>query len=185
MKQSLYNSFKMTYNKERDYMFKFTHNVLLVLVFLFIATYASGESYKEKYKDITISSVKDLVSVYDGDTFKINIPKYPNIIGNNISIRVYGLDTPEKRTKCITEKEKALKAKDFTETFIKECLKKDTLVLRNIQRGKYFRIVAEVICKSPSKETSLTESLIKNDLGVMYLGGTKVKDWCSDTQIKQ
>jgi endonuclease YncB( thermonuclease family) len=47
------------------------------------------------------------------------------------------------------------------------------LELRNIQRGKYFRIVAEVYVDGKS----LTESLIAAGLGYRYHGGKK-KAWC-------
>jgi endonuclease YncB( thermonuclease family) len=43
-----------------------------------------------------------------------------------------------------------------------------------MQRGKYFRIVADVYADNQS----LADELIKNNLAVRYNGGTKVKDWC-------
>ena len=49
-----------------------------------------------------------------------------------------------------------------------------TIELRNIQRGKYFRIVADVYVDG----FSLADVLIQNKLVVRYDGGTKVKDWC-------
>ena len=36
------------------------------------------------------------------------------IVGEHISVRVLGIDTPELRGKCQTEKEQARKAKQFT-----------------------------------------------------------------------
>ena len=43
-----------------------------------------------------------------------------------------------------------------------------------MQKGKYFRIVADVYVDS----VSLADVLIKNNLAIKYDGGTKVKDWC-------
>jgi len=37
------------------------------------------------------------VSVYDGDTIKVNIANYPAINGEGISIRIRGIDAPEIR----------------------------------------------------------------------------------------
>ena len=44
--------------------------------------------------------------------------------------------------------------------------------LRNIERGKYFRILADVYVD----DRNLADILIKNNLAIYYDGGTK-KDW--------
>lgn len=46
--------------------------------------------------------------------------------------------------------------------------------LENMQRGKYFRIIADVYID----DESLTQSLIEAGLGIPYYGKTKAKDWC-------
>ena len=38
-----------------------------------------------------------LKSVYDGDTFKVDIPHWPKIISDNISVRIKEIDAPEMR----------------------------------------------------------------------------------------
>jgi len=43
-----------------------------------------------------------------------------------------------------------------------------------MQKGKYFRIVADVYANNKS----LADILIRNHLAVRYDGGTKIKDWC-------
>jgi micrococcal nuclease len=48
------------------------------------------------------------------------------------------------------------------------------IALENMQRGKYFRIVADVYVDGES----LSESLIRSGLGVTYHGKTKAKNWC-------
>ena len=49
------------------------------------------------YGTIEISNV---VRVYDGDTFFVNVDSWPDVIGRKIGIRVNGIDTPEIRGKC-------------------------------------------------------------------------------------
>ena len=61
---------------------------------------------KTSYQNIKASEV---VSVYDGDTIKVNIEGYPPIFGKAISIRIRGIDVPEIRGKCPIEKKKLLK----------------------------------------------------------------------------
>jgi len=63
-----------------------------------------------QYDTVTVSKV---ISVYDGDTFRVNIDSLPPIVGKNIAIRVNGVDTPEIRGKCQYEKDLALEARDF------------------------------------------------------------------------
>ncbi|WP_419782330.1 thermonuclease family protein [Malaciobacter marinus] len=124
---------------------------------------------KTNYGDVKVDEV---TSIYDGDTFRVNINKYPSIIGKKMAIRVNGIDTPEMRGKCKKEKTLARAAKKFTVNFLRTC-KKD-LYLKNMQRGKYFRVVADVYCGNKS----LTKELIKNNHAVEYHGGTKAKNWC-------
>jgi endonuclease YncB( thermonuclease family) len=64
---------------------------------------------KPQYGTVTVSKV---ISVYDGDTFRVNIDSLPPIVGKNIPIRV---DTPEMPGKCQYEKDLALEAKGFLE----------------------------------------------------------------------
>jgi len=49
-----------------------------------------------------------------------------------------------------------------------------TIELRNMQRGKYFRIVADVYADGQS----VGEGLVREGLAVVYDGGKKIKDWC-------
>ena len=107
---------------------------------------------------------------YDGDTITVNILDYPPIVGKNISIRVNGIDTPELRTKSDKEKQLARTAKRLVNGLLKNA---KTIELKNMQRGKYFRIVADVYYDGKN----LGDILIKNKLAVEYDGETKTKDW--------
>ena len=123
--------------------------------------------------DITYDSVSiaEVTSIYDGDTFRANIPDYPPIIGQHMGIRINGVDTPEMRGKCEQEKLLARKAKQYTVTKLRSA---KTIELYNMQRGKYFRIVADVYADGQS----VGEGLVREGLAVVYDGGKKVKDWC-------
>ncbi len=56
----------------------------------------------------------EVTSIYDGDTFRVNINSWPEVIGRRVPVRIAGIDTPEMRGKCQVEKELARKAKQFT-----------------------------------------------------------------------
>ena len=134
------------------------------ILFTFTATTFAGQNYGS----VVISEV---TSVYDGDTFRVNIPGFPELFGRNIGIRINGIDTPEIKGKCEQEKQLALEAKQFT----MEMLSKAKVVeLRNLQRGKYFRIVADIYADG----VNVGDALVNESLAVVYDGGKKVKDWC-------
>lgn len=109
----------------------------------------------------------------DGDTFEVSIPGLHPLIGKKVKIRVSGVDSPEiNRAKNACEKEKGRTAKKLVDNLLKRAKRID---LKNIERGKYFRIAADVLIDG----TSLKSYLIKNQLGVPYNGGKKTKvNWC-------
>jgi len=113
----------------------------------------------------------EYISNYDGDTIKFNLSQFHNIIGKNINVRVAGVDTPEIRGKCQKEKDLAKIAKRFVASKLKDAAE---IELLNMQRGKYFRIVADVMVNGKN----LADILIEEGLAVKYDGGTKTFDWC-------
>jgi len=109
--------------------------------------------------------------VYDGDTFRVDINSLSPIAGKNIPIRVNGVDTPEIRGKCPYEKKLAYMVKDFV---MNKLLKAKRVELKNIQRGKYFRIIADVFVDG----VSLEQELLDNGLAYKYSGKKKL-GWCN------
>jgi len=115
--------------------------------------------------------VSKVISVYDGDTFRVNIDSLPPIVGKNIRIRLNGLDTPEIQGKCQYEKDLALKARDFVRNKLANAKE---IKLTKLQRGKYFRVVADVYLDG----VSLEQELLENKLAYKYTGGKK-SSWCN------
>jgi len=118
-------------------------------------------SYAKSYGDIQGAVY---VRNYDGDTITFNLPDLHPIIGDKISIRVNGIDTPEIRGKCEKEKYDAQQTKEMVADILKDA---ETITLKNIERGKYFRIVADVFVDGES----LADELIEAGLAVPYDGG--------------
>lgn len=145
-----------------SYMIK---HFFLILILLLSSTTHAGKSYG----DILVSKV---ISVYDGDTFRANLNSGHPLISKNIRIRLNGIDTPELRSKCWKEKQRAKRARDYLSYRIKMS---DKVVLRNIQRGKYFRIVADVYLDGKN----INLEMIDKKLAYAYYKGRK-PDWCAD-----
>ena len=140
--------------------------ILLTLLLTLITTNISAKT--NNYGNATVAEV---TSIYDGDTFRANIIGFPTIVGEHMSIRINGIDTPELRGKCPEEKAQAKLAKQFT---VKHLRSAKRITLKNIKRGKYFRLIADVYVDG----INLAEQLIKNNHAVEYQGKTK-KNWCS------
>ena len=121
------------------------------------------------YGAVTVSRV---VSVYDADTFRVDIDDWPAVIGKNMSIRVLGVDAPEIRGKCAGEKERAIVARDFVRGLLAGA---DHIQLHNLKRGKYFRLLARVSVDGQD----LGELLISQGYAREY-GGRRRGGWCSD-----
>ena len=115
--------------------------------------------------------VSKVISVYDGDTFRVDIDSLPPIVGKNMPIRLNGVDTPEIRGKCQYEKDLALKARDFVRNKLANAKE---IKLTRLQRGKYFRVVADVYLDG----VSLEQELLENQLAYKYTGGKK-SSWCN------
>ena len=137
--------------------------LLLTLCFGFFSVQAAPE-----YGTVKVSKV---ISVYDGDTFRVDINSLPPIIGKNIAIRLNGIDTPEIRGKCQYEKDLAVKARDFVRNKLANAKE---IKLTKLQRGKYFRVVADVMIDG----VSLEKELLENKLAYKYTGAKK-SSWCN------
>ena len=140
-------------------------NKLLLLFICFLGIFSAQAA--PEYGTVIVSKV---ISVYDGDTFRVDIDSLPPIVGKNIPIRLNGVDTPEIRGKCEYEKDLAIKARDFVRNKLANAKE---IKLNNLQRGKYFMVVADVMVDG----VSLEQELLDNELAYKYTGGKK-SSWC-------
>ncbi|BBN59294.1 thermonuclease family protein [Hydrogenovibrio marinus] len=135
----------------------------MALMVISVGSFATEKTYGS-------AMVSEVTSIYDGDTFRVNINGWPAVVGHHIPIRLNGADTPEMRGKCQFEKDLARQAKQFTVSQLRSA---KVIELKNIMRGKYFRLVADVYVDGKS----LAEELLQRKLAVAYEGGTKT-NWC-------
>lgn len=131
-----------------------------IALLLLIATSSRAE---------TIDQVQ-VISVYDGDTFKVNIPGVPAILGKGIPVRVFGIDTPEMKSKVPCEQQLAKSAKALST----KLLTGQKVTLLNVRRDKYFRILADVMVNG----VLLRQELIDAGLAHSYFGRTKAPWKC-------
>lgn len=125
--------------------------------------------------DATTFRCVNYVRNYDADTITFDIPGVHPLIGKNISVRVRHIDTPEIKGKLPCEKDAARTAKRLIENLLKNAKRID---LENVDKDKYFRILADVIVDGKP----IKDILLKNNLAYAYEGETKQKlNWCNRT----
>jgi len=146
---------------------KLIRTICITLVVLLGSTGTSWGA-DSNYGDLTETQ---LIRVYDGDTFYVDIDGLHPVIGQNVPIRLRGVDTPEvgHRSKCGEEKILGNKAR----VFVEDRLTGAKIILLNIDRGKYFRIIADVTYDG----IDLATELLKAGHGRKYDGG-KRSGWC-------
>ena len=111
--------------------------------------------------------------VIDGDTVAYKADWLPDPLKKELSIRVFGVDTPEKgfRAKCPKEDEMGQAATAFTKKAVKDA-KKTKIVLYDWD--KYGgRVLGDVLLDGKS----LRDMLIKNNYAREYFGEAK-QSWC-------
>jgi micrococcal nuclease len=141
-------------------------NLIIILTLILQITPAHAKSFGNYVGAVYIRN-------YDGDTITFNLPGLHPIIGENISIRVNGIDTPEIKGKCGKEKYDAKQAKKMVADILKGA---EQVNIRNMERGKYFRIAADVIVDGES----LGAMLIRAGMAIRYDGGKKTHKWCEE-----
>ena len=137
---------------------------LMLTCVLFLASCAHISASQQK--DMANFDNVSLISVYDGDTFYVDIPSCDiDVFCKHISVRLRGVDCPEMKGGTAETKARAKQAKEFSERF----LKNGKILLYNCGRDKYFRL----LCDVNVNKRNLAQELIKNGYGIPYDGGTK------------
>lgn len=148
-----------------------------ILFCLFILAGACGSNNDVRYivcnHTAKILKCVEYVRNYDGDTITVNIPGLHPLIGKNIGIRVAGIDTPEIKGKTKCESLVALKAKVVVSDIMRNA---ESITLKNVKRGHYFRIVADVY----ADQRNVGDHLLRLGYAYKYNGGRKRTDidWC-------
>ena len=121
-----------------------------------------------------------LVKVVDGDTVDVDIDLGFGIWMRDERVRIMGIDTPESRTRDLTEKKFGLAAK----ARLIELLDGNDLVLKTQinkngedMKGKFGRILGDIMLfYTPlSSPMAVSEILIFEGHAVAYFGGNKDK----------
>ena len=120
-----------------------------------------------------------IVRVIDGDTVDGMIDLGFSV-HRKIRIRLYGINTPESRTKDLEEKERGLKAKDRLVEILEA--NNNEVLLKSHGLGKFGRCLGELFCFNRTESEWDTEGFIKKSINnqlieeghcVPYFGGKR------------
>ena len=139
------------------------HKILLASLLVCSTAFAADNIYSWKVDSVT-----------DGDTVKFKVDFLPPPLKPVLSVRVIGIDTPEKfpHSKCAEENALAMNATAYTKNLISTG--KDIKV-KLVKWDKYGgRVDADIIIDGKF----LSELLISSGNAREYHGGTK-KSWCT------
>jgi endonuclease YncB( thermonuclease family) len=142
--------------------------LLVIALVSLLPTLAVAQKQKE---GVTYDAV--LTRVIDGDTVAFQAPFLPEPLKKELSIRVYGVDTPEKgfRAKCPSEDQRGQAASEFTKNTIKTSTKRQVIIMDWDKYGG--RVLGDVLLDGQS----LRMMLISKGFAREYYGEAKTS-WC-------
>ena len=109
-----------------------------------------------------------IVKVVDGDTVDVDIDLGFGIWQKNERVRIMGIDTPESRTRDLTEKKYGKAAKQF---FVDWVAKYDSILVESTEKGKFGRILGTLY--DPEQKECFNELIIEAYHAVPYTGQSK------------
>ena len=114
-----------------------------------------------------------ITRVIDGDTVAFQAPFLPAPLKPELSIRVFGVDTPEKghRAQCPSEAQRGEAASAFTKQMIAASQQRQVVIMDWDKYGG--RVLGDVILNG----ISLRQQLIANGFAREYYGEAKTS-WC-------
>ena len=114
-----------------------------------------------------------ITRVIDGDTVAFQAPFLPPPLKQELSIRVFGVDTPEKghRAKCPSEAQRGEMATAFTKQQIAQSQRRQIVLMDWDKYGG--RVLGDVVLDG----RSLRQMLIQNGFAREYYGEAKTS-WC-------
>lgn len=144
-------------------------------VILFLALAFSASVFAQGKQPPMVCYDWKLNRVVDGDTVEVATPWVPDPMPKKMSVRVFGVDTPEKgfRAKCDSEAQRGAAATEFTKKAITASKTAKVCVVDWDKFGG--RMLGDIVLDN---NVSLRQSLIKNGFAREYYGEAK-QSWCN------
>ena len=125
-----------------------------------------------------------VVKVIDGDTVDVDIDLGFGVWLHKERVRLFGIDTPESRTRDLEEKKYGLAAKEYLTGMLDD---DGGIILKTHKdkTGKFGRILGELWRTTNYADQSINNYMIDKHHAVMYLGQSKEDIQEQHIKIKQ
>lgn len=133
---------------------------ICIILFFINSLIIQAKTYYDNITDF------EIVKVRDGDTFVINVKNIPDVFGDEIAVRIRGIDTPELNDEREYIRKISIQAKEELERLL---YSGEKVVLYDLGRDKYFRLLASV----KVGDIDIAEYMIEQGLAKEYDGGAK------------
>jgi micrococcal nuclease len=119
-----------------------------------------------------------VVRVVDADTLEVHVELWPDLV-QTATIRVRGVDAPETRSKCETEKALGLEAKEWVEKIYPAG---EVIRIEDVEHDSLSRYVADVKRWRSDRWLPLANELLKKDYAEIWYKGQQDVPWCLISQ---
>ena len=119
--------------------------------------------------------IKSVDHLVDGDTFDCTVDLGFNI-SHKIRVRMYGINTPESRTRDLEEKARGLESKERLHTLLSSgFIDGNSLIVVTNKKGKYGRYLGTIYrqLKDGSEQLNINECMVNEGFAVEYFGGKR------------
>jgi len=142
-----------------------------IVGFLFLCLFLPAQAAKTP-EGVTYEAV--ILRVSDGDTVVISAPFLPPPLKQELAVRVFGVDTPEKgfRAQCPQEDQRGQAASAFTKNLVAKSVKRQATLYGWDKFGG--RVLGDILLDGQS----LRAMLIQNGFAREYFGEAK-QSWCN------
>ena len=118
--------------------------------------------------------IKSVDHIVDGDTFDCTVDLGFNI-SHKIRVRMYGINTPESRTRDLEEKARGLASKKRLIELLEQ--HEGNLIVQTNKKGKYGRYLGTIFVDENGgdgvHDTNINRQLIDEGFAVEYFGGKR------------
>ena len=149
-----------------------------LLLMLSTAAVAEGNPYLTEEVSYDGPYRATVVRVVDADTIEVNVELWPDLL-QTATIRVRGVDAPETRSSCKSEKALGLEAKEWVEKVYPEG---EVIRIEDVEHDSLSRYVAEVKRWRSDRWLPLANELLKKDYAEIWYKGQQDVPWCLISQ---
>lgn len=132
----------------------------------------TGNAADTQWRSISGPVTAQIVRIIDGDTLEVEAHPWPGH-AVRVSVRLRGIDTPERRSQCADQRAAAQLARNELERLVSGFT---TVELINVAGGKYYgRVLADI--KAGTRD--IASAMLASGLARPYQGGKRHKGKCA------